>query len=213
MSGGFDPERWHTILSAEAMVADVAAVTEAELAVAEAHHGVVYPEAYKWVLFNYPGVELAGRWVRIGNSEHNKYFVLWATDSIHAPRLEAPHDIEWHGDRDGMGADVVAWEKRLWCHGLYGGWPHTYCLDFDFDPVDPPVVIYDWDGSWGDGGGRRGRGGKISFLCDSFVDLIELPVDDAETNEPAWEPPSQQREREWFDWRFERLSPAWDKLD
>lgn len=215
MTRSFDPERWHQILPAQSRRhqpsesdAPNAALTEAQIAEAEAFHGVVYPEAYKWVVLNYLDVELDSRVVHLGGFDDR---ILEFTDPFYSPRLEVYGGWEFDAGSAGLGEPAISWERRVLTHAITGGSHESYCFDFDFDEDDPPIVRYDWHSSWIDGAGRHGWGTQIiDIVADSFVDLIELPVDLGREDVEMPVGPKQRREQEWLEWRDARMRPCWD---
>ena len=216
MSRSFDSERWHQILSAQwrrhrpsDRQLENAALTEARIAEAEAFHGVVYPEAYKWVVLNYLDVELDSRVVHLGGLDGR---ILGFTDPFYGPRLEVYGGWEFDAGSAGLGEPAISWERRVLTHAITGGSNESYCFDFDFDEHDPPIVKYDWDSSWADGAGVHGWGGgpKINIVADSFVEFIELPVDLGREDVELPKGPKQEREQEWLEWRDARMRPCWD---
>ena len=209
----FDPERWHQILSAQwrrhrpsDRQLESAALTEAQIAEAEAFHGVVYPEAYKWVVLNYLEVMLDSRVVHLGGLDDRS---LAFNDPFYPPYLREFRGSDYDAAQAGLGEPAVSWERRVLTHVIGGESNALYCFDFDFDENDPPIVRYEGYSSWVDYAGSQGWGGsKINIVADSFVELVELPVWPETGDVPKG--PKQEREQEWLEWRDARMRPCWD---
>lgn len=78
------------------------------------------------------------------------------------------------------------------------GTNHISCLDYQFDPVDPPIVHIDAGNSWHI---ARKNERTMWWGADNFEAFLRLPVrDDDDTGLVESDPPTT-RESEWLAWR------------